>query len=129
LDLWLNISQVMSRRQSNLNTLANQTAFEEWLFRGVCLVKLQVNDSGIQKRTILMIVPLQISIIWLYADNHPVHKQSSWLEIMECHLNCNSLLSSANYVLAISTHINIHSFAHSFWAIQLYNLQVMCHTR
>jgi hypothetical protein len=29
LDLWLNISQVMSRRQSNLNTLANQTAFEE----------------------------------------------------------------------------------------------------
>jgi hypothetical protein len=29
LDLWLNISQVMSRRQSNLNTLANQTTFEE----------------------------------------------------------------------------------------------------
>jgi hypothetical protein len=29
LDLWLNISQVMSRRQSNLNTLTNQTAFEE----------------------------------------------------------------------------------------------------
>ncbi len=29
LDLWLNISQVMNRRQSNLNTLANQTAFEE----------------------------------------------------------------------------------------------------
>ncbi len=26
--------------QSNLNTLSNQTAFEEWLFRGVCLVKL-----------------------------------------------------------------------------------------
>jgi hypothetical protein len=26
--------------QSNLNTLSNQTAFEEWLFRGVCLMKL-----------------------------------------------------------------------------------------
>ncbi len=25
LDLWLNISQVMSQRQSNVNTLANQT--------------------------------------------------------------------------------------------------------
>ncbi len=59
LDLWLNISQVMSRRQSNLNTLANQTTFEEWLFRGVCLVKLQVNDFENQKQTVFMTVPLQ----------------------------------------------------------------------
>jgi hypothetical protein len=79
-----------------------------------------------------------ISMIWLYADNHPVHKEPSWwsfdnylliskLQTVEAHLNCTSLLSSANYVPGISTHNNIHSFAHSFWAIQLYNLQVMSH--
>jgi hypothetical protein len=53
----------------------------------------------------------------------------SKLQTVEAHFNCSSLLSSANYVPAISTHINVHSFAHSFWAVKLYNLQVMCHTR
>jgi len=97
-------------------------------------------NSGIQKKDSTYDSSTPISIIWSFADNHPVLKEPSWwsfdnylliskLQTVEAHFNCSSLLSSANYVPAISTHINVHSFAHSFWAVKLYNLQVMCHTR
>ncbi len=139
LELWLRISQVMSWRQSNLNTVSNQTAFE-WLFRGVCLVKLQGHWLQNSEKESNYDSFTAISTIWFYAHNHPICKEPSWwsfdnyllfskLQTLEAHLNRSSLLSSANYVPTISTHNNIHSFAHSFWTIQLYNLQVMCHTR